>query len=215
MNLFLQRRPRLVTAVALGVMAALVPLHGTNDALHVHFLIGWNVTIWTYLVLIGLLVMRSGHTQTRSISEREDPNAITVLVLGSLMVVASLLAIGKELARAASALQYANAAVSLLGSWLILNTLFAFHYAHLYFRAPESARPLRFPEETPPSLDFWDFLYFSFTIAVAAQTSDVSVVSGAMRKLVLAHSVIAFLFNVAILGASVNVVAGLLQKAVS
>lgn len=196
---------------ALGLAAAFVPLRPPDDMLHVHFLIGWNVAVWIYLALIGVLVLRAGHTGTRAISEREDPNAITVLVLGSLMAVASLAAIGMELARAASPVHYFNAAVTLLGSWLMLNTLFSLHYAHLYFRAPASLRPLRFPEDPQPDPDFWDFLYFSFTIAVAAQTSDISVVTAAMRKVVLAHSVLAFFFNLAILGASINVVAGLLH----
>ena len=79
------------------------------------------------------------------------------------------------------------------------------------FRASPEARPLRFPDDPPPDSDFWDFLYFSFTIAVAAQTADVAVVSGAMRKVVVAHAVVSFFFNVAILGATINVVAGLLR----
>ena len=38
------------------------------------------------------------------------------------------------------------------------------------------SRALGFPDkETNP--DYWDFLYFSFTIAVAAQTSDIAVLS--------------------------------------
>ncbi|MBS0309160.1 MAG: DUF1345 domain-containing protein, partial [Proteobacteria bacterium] len=77
------------------------------------------------------------------------------------------------------------------------------------YRAPATARPLRFPddEQTP---DYWDFLYFSFTIAVAAQTSDVTVNTRSMRKAVLAQSVLSFLFNAAILGMSVNIAAGLM-----
>jgi uncharacterized membrane protein len=71
---------------------------------------------------------------------------------------------------------------------------------------------LRFPDDPPPTPDYWDFLYFSFTVAVTAQTSDISVVTPSMRKVVLAHSVLAFLFNVAILGATVSLVSGLIAK---
>ena len=108
--------------------------------------------------------------------------------------------------------RYVLAGSTLLGSWLMLNTLFSFHYAHMYFRAPADARPLRFPDNPPPLPDYWDFLYFSFTVAVAAQTSDVNVVTAEMRIVVLAQSVLAFVFNVAILGATVNVASGLLAK---
>ena len=135
MNL-LQRHPRLATALALGIAAALVPFRSAEaDSLHLHFLIGWNVTVWTYLALIGWLMVHAGHERARAISEGEDPSAILALMLVLLMVVASLIAIGMELARASSPVHYANAAVTLLGSWLMLNTLFTFHYAHLYFRA--------------------------------------------------------------------------------
>jgi uncharacterized membrane protein len=58
--------------------------------------------------------------------------------------------------------------------------------------------------------DYWDFLYFSFTIAVAAQTSDVIIMNRSTRKTVLAQSILSFLFNVAILGFSINIAAGLL-----
>ena len=209
---FLQRHPRLATSLALGIAAALVPFRSAEaDSLHLHFLVGWNVTVWTYLALIGWLMVHAGHERARAISEGEDPSAILALMLVLLMVIASLIAIGLELARASSPLHYANAAVTLLGSWLMLNTLFTFHYAHLYFRAAPDARPLRFPDKPPPDPDFWDFFYFSFTIAVAAQTADISVVSGAMRKVVVAHAIVSFFFNVAILGATINVVAGLLH----
>jgi len=70
-------------------------------------------------------------------------------------------------------------------------------------------RPLKFPDdELCP--DYWDFLYFSFTIAVAAQTADVSVMSRSMRKVVFAQSILSFVFNVAIIGLSINVLASLI-----
>jgi uncharacterized membrane protein len=47
-------------------------------------------------------------------------------------------------------------------------------------------------------------------MGAAAQTSDVVVVSKRMRKLVLAHTILAFLFNTTVLALAVNVGAGLL-----
>jgi uncharacterized membrane protein len=76
------------------------------------------------------------------------------------------------------------------------------------YRSPPARRALRFPDnEQHP--DYWDFLYFSFTIAVAAQTSDVIVMTRAMRKTVLAQSILGFIFNAAILGLSINIAAGM------
>jgi uncharacterized membrane protein len=57
---------------------------------------------------------------------------------------------------------------------------------------------------------FWDFAYFSFTIAAACQTADVSTSGTDIRKIVLGHTLISFLFNASILGFAINVTAGLI-----
>jgi uncharacterized membrane protein len=93
------------------------------------------------------------------------------------------------------------------GSWLLLPTLFALTYASAYY-GPEPDGGLAFPD--PPrnfEPDHTDFLYFSFTIAVTAQTSDVGVTTRRMRRLVLSQSVLSFVFNTTILAFSINAAA--------
>ncbi|SRR5258706_4331801 len=210
---FVQGRPRLVIALLLGVCGAvLVP---GEHRIATRFLAGWNVAIWSYVLLVAWLMMRASTARVRAIAEREDPGAAFVLALMSFTAMASLGAIVFELAAVRDLAlgdrlgRYALTGSTLFGSWLMVNTLFTFHYARMYYRAPPHCRPLRFPDDPATAPDYWDFLYFSFTIAVAAQTSDVSVMTRAMRKLVLAQSVLSFLFNVAILGMSINVAASL------
>jgi len=86
--------------------------------------------------------------------------------------------------------------------------MFTMHYADLFYSADPPDQPLEFPATMEPV--FWDFLYFSFTIAAACQTSDVTTRQVGVRRIVTFQSVIAFLFNVAILGFAINVTAGLL-----
>jgi uncharacterized membrane protein len=78
----------------------------------------------------------------------------------------------------------------------------------MFYSADEPHQPLVFPRTAEPV--FWDFVYFSVTIAVACQTADVSTSDSGIRRVVVAHSLISFLFNVAILGFAINVTAGLL-----
>jgi len=102
-------------------------------------------------------------------------------------------------------------AVTLLGVWALLPTMYAIHYAHLYYLTEnEEKRPMRFPDAhiTP---DYLDFLYFSVTITVASQTADVCVTSKRGRRLVLVQSVLAFLFNTSVLALGINVAASLLN----
>jgi len=58
--------------------------------------------------------------------------------------------------------------------------------------------------------DYWDFMYFSFTIAVASQTADINLSSSSMRRAVLAQSVLSFFFNASILALSINIAASLI-----
>lgn len=89
--------------------------------------------------------------------------------------------------------------------------MYCFHYAHVYYTANKNTLPLEFPEgHIQPN--YWDFLYFSFTLSVAVQTSDVQIKTRGMRKLVLGHCVLAFFFNLVILGLSVNIAAGLINN---
>jgi len=211
---FVEHRPRLAAALLLGLGAA-IAMPGV-ERLVTRCLIGWNVAVWSYLVLMGWLMMRASPARVRAIAEREDPSAVVVLALLSVTAIASLAAIVAELAAVKGEpfgerlVHDAFTGSTLLGSWLMLHTLFTFHYAHVFYRAATGARPLRFPDDTTGDPDYWDFLYFSFTIAVAAQTSDVIVTSSSMRKAVLAQSVLGFFFNVAIIGMSINVAAGLI-----
>jgi uncharacterized membrane protein len=212
---FIRSRPHLTLAIALGAAVALA-WPASHPWLQ-RALIGWNAGVWTYLLGMAWLMMRADHRKVREIAGRQDESAGTVLFTLVIGAVLSLYAIVSELARMDHvppdqvALRYAFTALTVIGSWLLVGVLFCFHYAHVYYHAPQDRLPLRFPEEGLEP-DYWDFLYFSFTIAVAVQTSDVSVTSRTMRKLVLGHSVLAFFFNLLILGLSINIAAGFVNS---
>ncbi len=208
----LRTRPRLLLALLAGALTpTLLPAHGSGIT---RLLVAWNVTVWSYLALMGWLMARASHVQVRRLAEQEDRGAVALLALMTVAAVASLAAIVLELAtvKALAAdvrlLHYALTAVTILGSWFLLGILFTLHYARVYYQSPAAARALRFPDAAIEP-NYWDFLYFSFTIAVAAQTSDISVTGRPLRKAVLVQSVLSFLFNVAILGLSINLAAGL------
>jgi uncharacterized membrane protein len=103
--------------------------------------------------------------------------------------------------------EVALSAVSVLSGWLTIHTMSGLHYAYEYYDASEAADiagGLVFPGSDMP--DGWAFLYFSFVIGMTAQVSDVEVTSNIMRRRVLLHGLVTFLFNTVIVAASVNVV---------
>lgn len=102
--------------------------------------------------------------------------------------------------------------LGLLLSWVLVHTIFTLRYAHIFYAnhkedKTKHAGGLVFPEEPHP--DYIDFAYYSFTIGMTFQVSDVTVTSKDLRRLTLFHSLIAFAFNTIVVALTVNVIAGL------
>lgn len=198
-------------AVATGVLGfALLP---SGLGLTTRSLFGWNVAVWLYLLLIGVMMVRADHERLREVAVAQADAAATVLVIVILAALASLAGIATELAKAKLpgtpyALPHLLFAITTIaGSWLLVPTVFALTYASQFYEVAHG-HGLRFPDTDPAFRpDYGDFMYFSFTIAVACQTADVSLTSQAMRRLVLLHSVMSFAFNTAILAFTINVAA--------
>jgi uncharacterized membrane protein len=204
-------RPHLSIAVALGAVAGM--LLPSTWSLATRLLGAWDIGVWSYLAGMLWMMVRADHRTVQRIAAQQDERGPVILAVLSVAAIVSLAAIGNELTviRTLDAAQqgwhYAFAGATLLGSWLLPGVMFAFLYAHLYSKGNPHQRPLLFPDHAPQP-DYWDFLYFSFTIAVAVQTSDVTVRSPALRKVVLGQSVLSFFFNLVVLGMSVNIASG-------
>jgi len=208
-HLFAHRR--LIACVVIGcIVGAAWP---GVESLVSRALLGWNVVVWLYLVVVVFALIRAeeGHYKRVALEQAESAAAVLAIVVGAAVV--SLVAVVFELIAAKAAGPHRMlphlvfGAFTVLGSWLLLPTLFGLTYASEYY-GPEPDRGLAFPEAEPGfEPDHNDFLYFSFTIAVTAQTSDVGVTTRAMRRLVLFQSILSFVFNTTILAFSVNAAA--------
>ncbi|EZP25882.1 DUF1345 domain-containing protein [Pseudomonas sp. RIT288] len=211
MRFLARTHPRLSAAALVGLATGLlVPA----DSIVSKILIGWNAGVWIYLILMFWLTIRAKAPDVKRIAVVEDENAGLVLFVVCIAALASLAAITLELAGAKDLdnhrklLHYAFTALTVVGSWLVIGVIFSVHYARLFYTWDGKDPALRFAEGlTTPN--YWDFLYFSFTIGVAVQTADVGVATRDIRKIVLAQSLIGFVFNTAILGFSINIAAGL------
>jgi uncharacterized membrane protein len=206
-------RPRAVIALVIGVIAAILVPYEFRPI--VRGLVGWDITVWLYLLLIWIQMARAHQDKVQKLAEREDENAGMVLLIISLAAMASIVAIVVELAAAknmgfrSAFPNYLLTGITMIGAWFLIPTIFTLHYARHYYRSSSEETSLKFPDaDLKPG--YWDFLYFSFTIAVASQTSDVVLRSTEVRRTALAQSVLSFFFNAAVLGLCVNTAAGLL-----
>jgi uncharacterized membrane protein len=208
-HLFIHRR--LVGCAILGVLVGL--LWPGVDSVIARALLGWNVLVWVYLawVAVSLLREQPGHVKRQALAQAES--AATALAIVVSAAVMALVAVVFELIAAKGdgpqhmVGHLVFAFVTVIGSWLLLPILFGLTYASAYY-GPEPDGGLAFPD--PPKgfePEHIDFLYFSFTVAVTAQTSDVGVTTSAMRRLVLFQSILSFVFNTTILACSINAAA--------
>jgi uncharacterized membrane protein len=212
MNKLVFYHPRLWISLAAGcVIFFLLP---ERWSILSRVLVCWNCGVALFLTLIFFWMTRLTAEQIRSRYIEEDDSAPVILAVVTIAAALSLVAIIEPLATMKQvtgtdrAAHFALAALTLLNSWILVPTMFTTHYADMFYSANEEERPLRFPETPKPV--FWDFAYFSFTIAAACQTADVATMNAGVRRTVIAHTMISFLFNASILGFAINVTAGLI-----
>jgi uncharacterized membrane protein len=205
---------KLLTSIVAGVVLFfLLPAHWGILA---RVLVSWNGGSILFLVWVFVWMSGCSAEQLYMRYKEEDETAAIILVivicaaLLSLIAIVLLLSTVKQVTGAERALHVGLAALTVASSWVLVPTMFTLHYADAFYSATDDDRPLLFPQTQRPV--FWDFAYFSFTIAAACQTADVSTANTPIRKAVLAHSVIAFVFNASILGFAVNISAGLLSS---
>jgi uncharacterized membrane protein len=177
-------------------------------------LVCWNGGVILFLILILFWMTRLTAAQICTKYIEEDATAPFILIFVVFAAVVSLFAIVEPLATikqvsgSVRAAHFALAALTLINSWLLVPTMFTTHYADMFYSAAADDRPLHFPNTPEPV--FWDFAYFSFTIAAACQTADVSTQHADIRRVVIGHTLVSFLFNASILGFAINVTAGLI-----
>jgi uncharacterized membrane protein len=163
-------------------------------------------------LLLALQMMAAADVHRMRLRARlQDEGQTAILVLTAIAALASLGAIVALLGGSGpDARQPADlmlAVLTILMSWALTHTIFALHYAHEYYDENQGrGGGMSFPgDDNEP--DYWDFLYFSFTIGMCAQVSDVGVSCKPIRRTVLGHSIISFIFNAALLALTVNIAA--------
>ena len=163
-----------------------------------------------YLVLALQMMALSNVEKIRVRAAAQDEGRLVILLLTTLPALVSLIGVMVELARAKTYPGHdgwqhiALAGITVLLSWAFLHTIFAVHYAHEYYCGPKHG--LEFPGDESP--DYWDFIYYAFTLGTACATADVNVTGKLMRRITTFHSILAFFYNTTILALTVNIGAG-------
>jgi uncharacterized membrane protein len=187
----------------------LFPIAGLTASRFLDFRIGWmigfDLAAIVFLVSCFMLFRHGGADEMRQHARENDANRTVLLVVTVAVSLAVMATIGAEVMQSGrySAAMRVLIVGTLIIVWLFANTIYAFHYAHLSYLKDEGPQGVDFPGTTEP--DYWDFAYFSFTLGMTFQTSDVSISDPRIRRVVLWHCFAAFVFNLGILAFTINV----------
>jgi uncharacterized membrane protein len=214
--------PRLLAGLAVGLAVYFALLLFTDMSWRLRFITAWD--IGTSVALIALYIGLRGATAEamQHNAQRQDARKWAVLIISlvaataSLVVIASEMPLVKHAAGMEQAIRVVFVIFTVVLSWAFIHTVFAVHYAHDYYMDVDLSKPARgtaaprlvFPGRLLPN--YGDFLYFSFTVGMTFQVSDVAVADPEMRRVVLAHGATSFFYSTGILALAINLVAGLI-----
>lgn len=204
---------RVLVALTIGIVAYV----SEPDAVswNTRLIVAWDAGTLVYLALAWTVVVFSDSKSTRAHALAQDISGYLIFLFVLLAACASIVAIAfvvgtiKDLESWQKAWRLTLTVIALTSSWVLIQTSFGFHYARRYYHdekhSPAQAGGLKFPGDADP--DYMDFAYYSFVVGMTSQVSDVQVLSHRMRRLTLVHGVLAFIFNIAVLALSINIIA--------
>jgi uncharacterized membrane protein len=203
-------RLRLAVMVVAGVGTAVVV--GRLGAWAYAPLAGWDVAALVFSGWVWATTASMDAVATAEHATREDPGRAETDLIVLTAAVASLAAVGFVLIQASSSkgngqdLLIALGVLSVALSWFAVHTLFALKYARLYHEGQPGGIDFN-QKDLPPR--YLDFAYLAFTIGMTFQVSDTDLETPAIRATALRQALLAYLFGTVILGATINLIAGL------
>ena len=218
---YVMARPRLFLCVLFGIVVGFVLPSAWN--ITTRLLIAWNLATVIYIISLGVMMAKATPDKIKRFAAIQDEGQYVILVLAILASLASIAAIimqlgmVKETTGALKAAHLGLAFATIVTAWTFIHIEFALHYAHEFFdewRVNKNSEialrgGLEFVGADKPP-DYFDFAYYSFTVGCSTATSDVNVTSRHMRHITLVHSILSFFYNMALLGLTINIAAGLI-----
>lgn len=195
----------LFAAILVAGCAIAIPALGTRFGIMAAF----DVAALAFL-LVCLPLFRHESRRMRAAARSNDANRVALLAITTAISLAVFAAIASVLAPpgAPEPGRLALVIATLALCWLFGNSVYALHYAHLFYTAQggKDAGGLQFPETTEP--DYSDFVYFAYCLGMTFQTSDVTITTRPMRRAVTFHCLAAFVFNLGIIAFTINALGG-------
>ncbi|MFT8639069.1 DUF1345 domain-containing protein [Bifidobacterium sp.] len=203
------RRTSIMFAIGIpiGLLACFL---GQN--LPTSFVIGWACACIFYLVRVWSRIARFTGERTREHAQGEDPSRTTADIVIMISSVVSIVALVVMMSIGGSSQERtlpiaALTLSSILLTWGLIHTLYTLRYAEMYYSGSDPC--IDFPGTKLPQ--YTDFAYLAFTMGMTFQVSDTDLTSTNVRRVALGHTLLSYLFNTLLIGATVNLLAGVMS----
>lgn len=203
---------RVLASLAVGVVAATLVAITTTPRLVL--LVGWTVTVAVLLTRVWRESWPQDARGTKRLAEQESRTRSTDVMLltaavASLAVVVLALVQSSGQRDAASVASVLLAVLSVVLSWALVNTVYAFKYARLYYLDEPDAKGIDFHQDADPT--YSDFAYMAFTVGMSYAVSDTEPSSTRIRRVAFAHALLSYAFGTGVMAVAINLVTNLGQ----
>ncbi len=203
---------RMLTSLATGLVVGVIVAVLVSPELAA--LAAWTVTVAVLLTWVWRICWGRDAAGTEELAEEENRSRSTDVWL-LLAALASLAAVVVALVQSSSQQDATGVAAVLLSvlavvlSWALVNTVFAFKYARLYYIDEPDASGIDFKQDDPPT--YSDFAYLAFTVGMSFAVAEAEPTSTRTRRVALRHALLSYLFGTGVLAVAINLVTNLGQ----
>lgn len=202
-------RLRISVAAAVGIAAGIAMGAVLGPAAGI--VGGWGTlglvnTVW---VLVTVWPMDAAATKAHATAE--DPGRRTARLIAIIGSLVSLIAVGLVVLQARHAGEiegYLLAGIAVLGvaaSWGLIQIDYMLRYARIYYT--DEIGGITFNQSEDP--EYTDFAYFSLGLGMTYQVADTNVTANTVRRVVIAQTMLAYLFGAVIVATVINLVTSL------
>jgi len=180
----------------------------------IHLLVGWVSFCLCYLVLCWYVIYTTSVDYIVKKAADDDGSRafvflfILIACFGCFAAVLSIV-VNAKTTNVSPWLQLPLSIAGMVVSWLLVHTLYIFHYAHLYYKKGIPGEGLNFPDDAPPN--YLVFAYYSLCMGCTFQVSDVDTTSKSIRTITMYHGLISFALNTFVVALTINIVSGLVN----
>ena len=203
---------RLLVALLVSLVVLLIV---PSSHVIVRVLAAWDAGALVMIMLAWWIMLRSNPELTQMRASTEDPGRygvfLIVLVSSLASIAAGVLVLRDSgtMAPNASTMLDIMAVLAILEAWVLTHTAYTLRYAHLYYREDGDVGGIDFNDQGKP--DDLDFAYFAFIVGMTFQVADTNITDRSIRRAVLGHALISFVYNTVIIALSLNLFFNLLS----